>query len=734
MMKKTFKLASLTFLMFGCAVASEFRPPLNLERGPQRCDVARAEQDEASPWDLNMWTIGYSRNANKAFVKHGSNTSALSALIFGKENFKVSDALPQNLTTDFSGKFNANLNSTTLYPRVTYDEKGVNLGFSVGYRVFDGKGVVGIKANVPLKTVRMERDNNAETAEQGSGQTNYVFGSASTVTVPVDRPAGVPQATAAANHARIYTAPITVGADFYKVSAVKNFPFLEAGNVVPFIRHNGVAAAGGRVIVGGQTFEGHDPVVIATPANQNLGIIERADIPFVFFYNDNPALVPTLPARAVKLGGTVRGSNNQAAAAATTVDTPLAIVAGIEGVGGGAATVAGANLPETNASVVQGSVIQAGGAVRQAAANVIVQQGPAANASRVVDEEGAAGGAVTDPQLYARLTPFNPAGPFAANTLYSFDRGVSPAQFDAVLGAFEQFKDNFWMMTVATGDGTGKINAGQNDALKERIARYSAESAEQWLFRNGYTMTNNQRTGLGDITINPFYDHSFSADWKASVYLHLCVPTGGSKKTGDNPYKARLGNDNHVELGGGANVAWQALSWMNIRLDAMAAYALPGTERINAPFKGATARGVGPTVDADIDYAKLRASIDTTLVHPKASALSTTFGYDFEYKSKDNVSLKDKKYTFKTKANDKNSWFDGFWVNAVGGGALQDRAVDLDASVQAKNTERISHNVRAESSWQATEQLSLFCGGSSVPFGQYVAKMTSVYGGMNVKF
>lgn len=738
MMKKTFKLASLTFLMFGCAVASEFRPALNLERGPQRYDLVNEKNDKEA-WDIDVWSIMYSRNGNKAFGKHGANTNPLSALIFGKSEFKVSDAFAPGMTTGYSEEFNANLNATTLYPRVTYDEKGVNLGASVGYRVMGGKGKLGVKFNVPVKTVRMERDNNAETAEQGN-QTNYVLNDLRNARIPINQ-IGAPGAGNAEAH--LYMKDISVTSDLYKLSFIQDLPFVRSGRVAPFVgtvvnalgpNHNDFQA-------GGQSYATDPGAVPPTVANFG-GLAERAAIPYVFLYNPDSRYVPNVAARAVKMPAALNADTKLRAAGAAQAN-PAAIGAAVAGgaglfVAGGAGARADAGItPLALQTVVLGS----GGTHTTPAAQLGVQ-GDAAQQFPGLITHYAINGAAAAPHAAAPVS-FGPLqvldgaalpANLQPNTLYAFKGEQSDAEVQAVKDflALPANRDNVWMMTVAEADGFGKVNAGQNDALKSLIARFGAESAEQWLFRNGYTMQNNQRTGLGDITVNPYYEHSFSAAWNGGVYAHISIPTGGSRKMGDNPYKARLGNDNHFELGAGANVAWQALDWMNVRLDAMAAYALPAKERIAAPFKGATVRALGPTVDADIDYTRIKASLDSTFVHPRTSSLATTIGYDFEFKTKDNVSLKSKDYTFKNLADDANSWFGGTWDN--GAGAFRAKTAELDSGVVAKNTENISHQFRMETSWKATSELSLFWGASATPFGQNTMKATTVYGGMSVDF
>ena len=684
-MKKTLKLASLTFLMFGCAVASEFRPPMAPDRGPQRLDM-NVERGSDSNWELDMYSVAYNRNATKTFTKHGTKTASLSALIFGKDNFKVSDALTSALTKEYTEEFNANLGATRLYPRVSYTETGLNVGGKLGYRVYGGKGMLGLKVNVPLKTVRMERDNTAETNEQGFAD-NVIRNVIGSPFVPLDNNAmgaGAKPVQPAAN------SPVGTLSSMYRVSYIKNMPVLDAARIHGFIDKN---TADENISVAAVPYAQDRVAEFGLAAQGNPKYTDADNIPFVFFYQPDSRIVPSIKNRAVRMGANVRHR--------------------FAGVGVGELLIGADN----DANRILNTYLDVGSTTPAARIDTRPSFGQHPNAD-------APFAALTElPLDGAQLKP---------NTLY-VPRGRNDAgDREAYLKLFEDYGDKLWIMTTHLNTGALTDN-GTGEALANRIIdRYGSETAEQWLWRNGYSFATNQRTGLGDITVTPCYEHMFSKSWQGGVYAHVLIPTGGSRKMGENPYKARLGNDNHVELGGGANVAWQALDWMNVRLDAMAAYALPAKERVTAPFKGATVKGVGPAVDVDIDYTRLKASLDTTMVHPKAAALATTIGYDFEFKTRDNVSLKNKTYTFKTLADDPNSWFGGFWVN--GDNAFKSKTVELDPAVQAKDTERISHNLRVESSWHATEQLSIFWGGSAPLWGQYVAKMNTIYGGMNVKF
>ncbi len=689
MMKKTLRLASLTFLMFGCAVASEYRPALGVERGSTRNDMGYKAEKE-SPWDIEMWSTAFSRNANKAFLKHGAKSKPLSALLFGKDSFKVADAFTPNMTSDYTEEFNANLGATKLNPRVTYSEQGVSLGVNLGYRVNDGRGTVGLKAHVPVKTVRMERDDQAELAATGGAVEDYVIGdpfNASQLTGAVIPPA-LPGVLATAN--------IPVQSNMYRVSLVQNLPMFRGGQADRFIGSTTVDVNGGNnnpvvQVGGGAAYQRQQPNNDFQDAWDHGYKVAQA-LPYAVAFSDSER-APILRTRAMALPNAVAGLAGQ------TLQFP-----------------AGQN--------VQGSLVDIGNKTLQG----------------VDSTAGAAAGAAGSlPQTLTALP--TAAGDLETNTMYVFTvdgaaggANNAPAQLTRMADYRDLVKkqgDNLWLVTMHNAAGA-KLDAGTDALLQDLIRRYASQTAEQWLWANRYHMQTNQRSGLGDLTITPYYDHVFSDDWSAGAYLHVSLPTGASNKTGTNPYKAILGNGNHVEVGGGAHVGWQALSWMNVRLDAMAAHALRGKEQIAAPFKGATIKGIGPVVSADVDYSFVKGSLDTTLTHPHAASLATTIGYDFVYKTKDNVSLASAKMKFKNLADDANSWFGGKWDN--GAGAFQEWSPDLDPKVQSKDTERVQHVFRMESSWHATHHMSMFVGGSTVPFGQNATKMPTIYGGMNVKF
>ena len=238
-----------------------------------------------------------------------------------------------------------------------------------------------------------------------------------------------------------------------------------------------------------------------------------------------------------------------------------------------------------------------------------------------------------------------------------------------------------------------------------------------------YVFMTDQRAGLGDIDLDLFYEHTFSEDWVGELMVGLRLPTGGSSSYVGNPYRASLGNGNHWELKLGGLMAWQPIDWMNIKLNLLGSWVIEGTEERCATFKGANIKNMGPKVDADVDWAYFVGSLDFTLFHPKTDNLSTTIGYEFYYKTEDNINFKKTKIT---------SWLARKWNETTN--VWDDYEDTLDSKVAEKNTEAISHKIRWESRIQLNKWCEMFVGGSYIFAGQNMPRETDGHCGFNVKF
>ena len=164
MNKKIVQSTLLALAMAGGSVcATELHAPL--PGGPLRYDFEYLKKDKQA---LNIWSTGYMREADKAYAKHGFKTKPLSNLIFGKSEFTISEAFQD--AKDDQGYFENNhpgLSTVKIAPRVSFEERGIVLGADWSMPVMKNKGRIGIRASLPLRDVRMEKDNEAEAAVTG---------------------------------------------------------------------------------------------------------------------------------------------------------------------------------------------------------------------------------------------------------------------------------------------------------------------------------------------------------------------------------------------------------------------------------------------------------------------------------------------------------------------------------------------------------------------------------------
>lgn len=284
---------------------------------------------------------------------------------------------------------------------------------------------------------------------------------------------------------------------------------------------------------------------------------------------------------------------------------------------------------------------------------------------------------------------------------------------------FANKKDDSWLIFRRSQNGTtdGKFfNTGAGLTLSrgidQALEQYT-ENAYGFLGRNNYSLDTQNRIGMGDIDLDVFYDHQLHEDWNAEAFVGLRLPTGDSKDKFGTPYRALLGNGEHFEVKLGGMLAWQPLTWMNVKADASYSFVLESKENRMAVFAGSTIKNFGPEAAADVDWGYFKGHFDMNFFHPKTSDIRSTLGYEFYYKTQDNVSFKSSTATP----------FDG---NPV--------AQALDNKLAEANTESMAHKVRFETSYQLSQYLELFCGGSFTFAGQNVMRDADTHGGFNVRF
>ncbi len=156
MRKRLTKLALFGVLVAGSAMATEFRSPWMGERGPIRY---RLEKNDPDKYSLDIYSAMHRREAHKAFMDHGTDTKPLTALFFNKSNITLNEIFPDSKMHENAKYYNPFMDLMTIYPRATYYEYGMNIGARFEYPVWNNKGRIGLRANVPFRSIEIERKN-----------------------------------------------------------------------------------------------------------------------------------------------------------------------------------------------------------------------------------------------------------------------------------------------------------------------------------------------------------------------------------------------------------------------------------------------------------------------------------------------------------------------------------------------------------------------------------------------
>ncbi len=301
--------------------------------------------------------------------------------------------------------------------------------------------------------------------------------------------------------------------------------------------------------------------------------------------------------------------------------------------------------------------------------------------------------------------------------------------------------NTLWVTPVFDGAGrvpTPLAQAAVN-AIEQQLQIYQSDVLCD-LAQQGFVFQTYRSTGLGDLDVDLFYEHTFNENWRSEVWLGVRFPTGGSNRFCGNPYRLETGNGGHFELKLGANVGWQTpVNWLALKADLSYAVVLSATEQRAAAFQGATVYNIGPCTPAEVDWGYLTGHFEFNFYHPKSRRLSTTIGYEIYYKTEDNVSFKNKSVT--------NHFLGQVWADTntvqgqaspasgtVKGDSFVDYPMLLDNKVGERDTQRVAHRIRSEMHWHAHKYWSLFTGGAYTFAGQNVFRESDIHAGLAVRY
>lgn len=141
------------------ALATEFRTPYLSERGPLRHSFKKLHKKKMN---METWSTMYTKEAHKAFLKHGGKTKELTALIFNKETFKFKEFFPGADIPLDAPNYNPLLRVLEYSPRAKYFDWGAYIGGKIDFPVWKDdsgcvKGRIGVRVNIPFRTIEVER-------------------------------------------------------------------------------------------------------------------------------------------------------------------------------------------------------------------------------------------------------------------------------------------------------------------------------------------------------------------------------------------------------------------------------------------------------------------------------------------------------------------------------------------------------------------------------------------------
>lgn len=664
MSKILLKVTLFSLLVARVATATEFRSPWLSEHGPIRYIF---EKDDAQAYSLDVYTLMHRREAHKAFMKHGTDPQPLTALFFNKSDFTIEESFPNAQIAPSSKYYNPFLGLTIIKPRATYYEWGMNLGARFEYPVWKDKGRIGFRTNIPFRVIEIERED--ITSRVDNPEDEFILNTYTKV--------GNFQSAAGALANR-YSEPVDIVAKAYNMDFLSRL--FQDNAQTPALQF---ADASARVF----------GIQIAKDFDTNDGQFKTTIKPVAGVIADSGTGRPNDP--NFNSWGYVAGNIDNLNAGSD--------VAGTGGAGGyGVRAGNGAVLAVENR---HNWAFDAGDDVKIAQASL---------QSRAIRDNAAAFPAVVQDTEIMK----------APNTAFftSVGAGNGYSTFMDAAGYPTLMPDYLKKSWLVLGYDNGQLVADAvtlKDAIENQVNMYKQDPYE-WLLDKGYEFETQRRTGLGDIDLDVFYEYRFSDQFLAQGFLGVRLPTGGNDDFSGNPYQVHLGNGQHWEIKLGAMGAWQPIDWINLKLDSYLSFVLEATEQRCAVFQGSTVKNIGPKVDADTDWTYFVTRLDATLFHPKTQDISATLGYEFYYKTQDNIHFKDTQATplYGPHVSDPTNLL----------------LANLSNDLAAANTESIGHKIRGEVRIQINEWFEIIGGGAFTFAGKNLPRESDAHCGFNIKF
>jgi len=269
------------------------------------------------------------------------------------------------------------------------------------------------------------------------------------------------------------------------------------------------------------------------------------------------------------------------------------------------------------------------------------------------------------------------------------------------------------------------------NAIEEAIddlTESGVASVEQYFFNNGVHFCqvsdgchSARNMGVGDIELDLYGAWGDIENYWGKLILGFVFPTGRKICDPGLLLSQPTGNNGHFEIKGGLEGGWLVRKRLGIHGDISYNHVFEATEYRGAPFHGATVKNIGPKVAAKTKWGYFTGHLDFSLFHSRNADLGCCAGYEFYYKRCDCIKLCScfaKEFPIREGC-------------ATTGTILNDEFKQLDGSILAKDTKRISHKVRCEvfHRWDFCE---LYGGASYVFAGKNIMQETEAHLGIGI--
>jgi hypothetical protein len=282
------------------------------------------------------------------------------------------------------------------------------------------------------------------------------------------------------------------------------------------------------------------------------------------------------------------------------------------------------------------------------------------------------------------------------------------------LGANPAAQRRLWVVPTAQDSG-----GGLELMLDARTIRTAISSITQTLNTDvlnifaelgGISFASQKTQGAGDLLLEFYGNRLWGCDLLSELFVGVRFPTGVRIKDPGKLLAMPTGNNGHFELYFGGMQGYHGSNWLHAKLNVLYGHAFSRTEKVGAPFTGATVKNIGPAIDARIAWDFFVGDLDFTFLPPCCPCAGIDIGYQLYVKSKDHVSFS------------VTSTADLFGVVQT-----------LDANVIEKRTNVLANKVKTEVFYQG-ECWETFAGWHHVFAGRNASKETDWYLGFVIYF